>query len=350
MKPSTEFWLRVVVIAALVILVIEVPAILLPFGLSLILSILLAPVAEVIERLLNRAGIKKIARDFSIILSFIVFLGVLYLIGIYIFVPFIKQARLFINSMPDTVASMQSLLPQLEKQYDIQGMPPEVRRIIGNVINEIGAYSLKIASISISAIFSFASTLIELIVVPFITFYMIKKGTDFKNGLVSLFPIQYRPHLKLLLEEVHKVLCAYVRGQLTLCVLMAFVTFTGMWMLGIPYPLVIGLLAGIVETIPVIGPIIGAIPPVLLGLLESTSLMFKVIVFYIIIQQMDSHLVMPKLMGSVINVHPVAIIAGVLIAGHLYGVVGMMIAVPVLAVTQVIMRHMWFYDYYRSIR
>ena len=115
----------------------------------------------------------------------------------------------------------------------------------------------------------------------------------------------------------------------------------------IPYPLVIGLLAGVVEMIPLIGPIIGAIPPVFLALLQGTGVMAKVIIFYIIVQQLDGHFFMPKLMGSIIDVHPVAIIAGVLIGGQLFGIIGMMISVPLVAVLQVILRHMWFYDKYK---
>ena len=228
-------------------------------------------------------------------------------------------------------------------------IPPELRHIINNVVSYIGSYTLQIAQFSISAIFSVASTLIEMVVVPFITFYMIKKGTAFKEAFVKLFPVQYQRHLTNLLEEIYRMLSAYVRGQLTLSILMAMVTFLGMVALDIPYPLVIGLLAGVMELVPVLGPIIGAIPPALLGLLQSSHVMVQVIVFYIIVQQLDSHLIMPKVMGHVINVHPVAIIAGVLIGGHLFGILGMMIAVPVLAVLQVVIRHMWFYDYYKVI-
>ena len=71
-------------------------------------------------------------------------------------------------------------------------------------------------------------------------------------------------------------------------------------------------------------------------------------IFYIVVQQLDAHLVMPKLMGSVTNVHPVAIILGVLVGGQLYGIVGMMVAVPVLAVLQILLRHMWYYDTYKN--
>lgn len=240
--------------------------------------------------------------------------------------------------------------PELEKEYQLSLLPPEAKALLARVLQDIGEYTLKIASFSLSAIFTFASTVVELIVVPFITFYMMKKGGYFVNAFIHIFPDRFHNHLEQLFREIHFVLNAYIRGQLLLSTLMAVVVFIGMWTLDIPYPLVIGLLAGIVEMIPLIGPIIGAIPPVLLGLLQGTAVMLQVIVFYVIVQQVDGHFVMPKLMGSIINVHPVAIIAGVLIGGKIFGVLGMMIAVPLVAVLQILLKHMWFYDRYKRVR
>lgn len=349
MKNSPEFWLRIAVTVFIVTLIILVPQILYPFSISLILSVLLTPVADCIQTLMEKAGVRKFPYDISIILSFLLFIAVVYLVIIHILVPFITEAKSFINGLPGIILEIQQVIPELEAQYDVRLIPPELRHIINNVVSYIGSYTLQIAQFSISAIFSVASTLIEMVVVPFITFYMRKKGTAFKEAFVKLFPVQYQRHLTHLLEEIYRMLSAYVQGQLTLSVLMAMVTFLGMVALDIPYPLVIGLLAGVMELVPVLGPIIGAIPPALLGLLQSSHVMAQVIVFYIIVQQLDSHLIMPKVMGHVINVHPVAIIAGVLIGGHLFGILGMMIAVPVLAVLQVVIRHMWFYDYYKVI-
>ena len=187
-------------------------------------------------------------------------------------------------------------------------------------------------------------------VVPFINFYMMKKGSAFADLFAGFFPDKYQAHIKEVFKEIHFVLKAYIHGQLLLSVLMAAVVFVGMWIMDIPYPLVIGLLAGLVEMVPVIGPIIGAIPPILLGLLQGTATTIQVIIFYVIVQQLDSHFVMPKLMGSIIEVHPVAIIAGVLIGGSLFGVIGMMIAVPTVAVLQILFRHMWYYDKYKVSR
>lgn len=348
MKKGAQFWLRIASVLFLGVIVFLVPAILFPFGLSLILAILLKPMADWFRHMAARTGASRIPYDLWIALSFIVFAAVLYLIAAHVLVPFIKEFKEFAASVPGIIDNIRLTLQRLEVQYQLSAMPPEMKQLVANTLEKIGSYTLQLASVSVSAVFSFAGTMVELIIVPIITFYMIKKGDVFCEKFIALFPESYSSHLHTLFHEIHYVLSAYIRGQLALCVLMSAVVFVGMMALGIPYPLVIGLLAGLVEMIPILGPIIGAVPPVLLGLSQGSAVMVKVILFYVIVQQLDSHLVMPKLMGSIINVHPVAIILGVLVGGHLYGIVGMMIAVPLLAVLQVLLKHMWFYDRYRA--
>ena len=343
MKRTAEFWMRISITLFFILLALSAPIIFFPFGISLILSILLTPLAQKLYKWINMTGIKNIPYDIPIIISFGIFIGIIYLIAIHIFVPFITELRAFTRSIPATFSALQSA-------YHLSLLPAEAQGFIAKMIQEIGEYTLRLAQFSLSAIFSFASTVIELIVVPFITFYMMKKGRTFSNKFAELFPERYHAHIKNLFKEIHFVLKAYIHGQLLLSVLMAFLVFIGMWIMDIPYPLVIGLLAGVVEMVPIIGPIIGAVPPILLGLLQGSSVMIQVIIFYVVVQQLDSHFIMPKLMGSIIEVHPVAIIAGVLIGGSLKGILGMMIAVPAVAVLQILLRHMWYYDRYKALR
>ncbi len=349
MKWGAELWMRIAIVLFFVILVVAAPMVLFPFTVSLIIAILLNPLAHWIhDHVKLFGGLKKLPYDVAILISFAIFVSVIYLIIVHIFVPFVSEFREFIKGIPAMMVAVQQAIPELERQYQLSLMPPEAKNFVARIIQDVGEYTLKLAQFSLSAIFSFASTVVELIVVPFITFYMMKKGGYFVQVFIGLFPDRFHDHLENLFKEIHFVLNAYIRGQLILSVIMALVVFVGMWSMDIPYPLVIGLLAGLVEMVPLIGPIIGAIPPVLLGLLQGSSVMVKVIVFYIIVQQLDGHFFMPKLMGSIIDVHPVAIIAGVLIGGQLFGVVGMMISVPLVAVLQVILRHMWFYNRYKK--
>lgn len=350
MKWKTEFCLRIGIVLSFILLVIAAPSVLFPFTISLIIAVLLTPVAKTIYQLALRIGLKKMNYEMAIILSFCIFIAVIYLIAIHILVPFWAEFRQFAKSVPGIIQNVQETLPALEEKYQLNLLPPEVQSFIARTIQDIGAYILKAAQFSIYAIVSFATAVVQLIVVPFITFYMMKRGNQFVDGFIKLFPSRYSAHLKLLFEEIYFVLHAYIRGQIILSALIGFVVFIGMLIMDIPYPLVIGLLASIVEMIPLIGPIIGAVPPILLGALQGTTVMIQVIVFYVVVQQLDGHFVMPKLMGAIIDVHPVAIIAAVLIAGHLFGVVGMMIAVPFVAVLQILLRHMWFYERYKSLR
>lgn len=350
MKWGVEFWMRVAIAVGFVLLVILAPSVLFPFIVSLVIATLLNPVAHRVYALAQKWKIPHFPYDFAILISFAIFIAVIYFIAVHIFVPFINEFQQFVKSVPGMLAAVQQAIPQLEEQYHLSLMPPEAKSLLAKILQDIGEYTLKIAQFSLSAIFSFASTVVQLIVVPFITFYMMKRGGYFVNAFIHFFPDRYHHHLEGLFKEIHFVLNAYIRGQLLLSTLMGTVVFIGMVALHIPYPLVIGLLAAIVETIPLIGPIIGAIPPVLLGLLQGTTVMFQVIIFYIVVQQVDGHFVMPKLMGSIINVHPVSIIAGVLLGGKLFGVVGTIIAVPLVAVLQIVLKHMWFYDRYKNVR
>ena len=335
MKRTAEFWMRIAITLFFILLALSAPIIFFPFGISLILSILLTPLAQKLYKWINMTGIKNIPYDIPIIISFGIFIGIIYLIAIHIFVPFITELRAFTRSIPATFSALQSAIPELEAAYHLSLLPAEAQGFIAKMIQEIGEYTLRLAQFSLSAIFSF---------------YMMKKGRTFSNKFAELFPERYHAHIKNLFKEIHFVLKAYIHGQLLLSVLMAFLVFIGMWIMDIPYPLVIGLLAGVVEMVPIIGPIIGAIPPILLGLLQGSSVMIQVIIFYVVVQQLDSHFIMPKLMGSIIEVHPVAIIAGVLIGGSLKGILGMMIAVPAVAVLQILLRHMWYYDRYKVLR
>lgn len=350
MKGSAEFWMRIVIVVSFLALIIYAPAILFPFILSLIIAILLTPAAKRIHSFLQGMGMKWVPYDGAIILSFALFIAVIYFISVHILVPFIAEFRQFARSVPDMINAVQISLADLEGRYQLRLLPPEMQNLISQILQNIGEYTLRIAQLSLSAIFSIASTIIQLIVVPFITFYMMKKGDQFVQKFIHLFPDRYTNHLELLFQEIYFVLNAYIRGQLLLSILIGAVVFLGMWFMDIPYPLVIGLLAAVVEMVPLIGPIIGAIPPILLGLMQGTAVMVQIIVFYVIVQQLDGHFVMPKLMGSIIDVHPVAIMAGVLIGGHVFGIVGMMLSVPLVAVLQVVLRHMWFYDRYRSLK
>ncbi len=153
--------------------------------------------------------------------------------------------------------------------------------------------------------------------------------------------MESRGKVRKLIEEMGVVISGYIRGQVFISMIIGIFVFSGMYMLGIDYPLVLGILAACTESIPIIGPIFGSIPAILLAYLISPTLAFKVIIFYIIVQLIENQIVVPNIMGHTIDLHPVVVIISLLIGGQLWGIIGMMLAVPIAALLRVLIRQLW---------
>lgn len=152
-EKGAQFWLRIAAAVFLGVILFLVPAILFPFGLSLILAILLKPLADLLQRMAVRAGVGRIPYDVWIVVSFVIFAEALYLIAAYVLVPFIKEFKEFAASIPGIIVNIQNAIPRLEAQYQLSSMPPEVKQLIANTLEKIGSYMLQLASVSVSAVF-----------------------------------------------------------------------------------------------------------------------------------------------------------------------------------------------------
>lgn len=348
MLKTSQFWLRIAIAVLAVYMFLSVRSVYWPVVLSLIITFILIPVRDFILRAVLRLCGKKCPVGIAILLSFIVFICVLVLITNSILRPLLVQVNLLSANIEPLIAKITDLVTQYEESQTQIYIPDQVKIIIDDTFVKLGNYSVDGARNLVSTVFNIAGTVVELFVVPFITFYFMKDGASMVDTFIRLYPSDYQSHLRMFFYEVQRVLSSYIQGQLLMSCIIASLTFAGMWALGVPYPLVIGLLAAITEWIPIIGPILSALPAVLLGLVISPALAIKVLIFYIVVQQLDSHLIMPKVMGAVISIHPVVIVIALLVGGTLFSVQGMILAVPVTAVLQIVCKHMWFYNTYKA--
>lgn len=347
-NKKTEFRLRVVLTILAALLFFAVKEVYWPVIVSLIITFILAPVRDVIQKGLTRFVHRKIPVDISILLSFVVLIGVLVIMTNSIVKPLISQLNLLANNFSTIVGRTYELVIQLESDQAPFYIPDQVKAIINETFIKISNYGIDGVTNLVKSVFVIAGTVVEFFVVPFITFYFMKDGTKMMNAFVGIYPEEYRRHLHAYFSELHHVLSRYIRGQLLMSCIIATLTSCGMWLMDVPYPLVIALIAAITEWIPVIGPIVGAVPAILLGATVSPALALKVLVFYVIVQQLDGHLILPQVMGKVIRIHPVVIVISLLIGGILFGVAGMILTVPMVAVLQVTSEHLWFFSSYRE--
>jgi predicted PurR-regulated permease PerM len=194
------------------------------------------------------------------------------------------------------------------------------------------------------------NTGINVMLLLVMTFYLMKDGDLFIDGLIDLAPDDYQNDMRRLLQELGTVWNAYVRGQLILCVVMGLVVYFAALLLGVPNAPILGLLAGLLEFIPNIGPLIALIPAAFLALvsqsstlpfLEGPAFALVVIIVWTGLQNLESMLLVPRIMGESLNLHPFAVIVAVLGGAAVAGALGVILAAPLLASGRVITRYVY---------
>jgi predicted PurR-regulated permease PerM len=172
-------------------------------------------------------------------------------------------------------------------------------------------------------------------VIPFVAFYMLKDARVMGRAVVRLFPVKYRVEVKKILSGIDETLGSYVRGQLLVMLSVGILTYAGFLIIRMPYAFLLSLFLGMMDIIPYLGPFIGAAPAVILAFSVGPQMVLKVLLVNVIVQQLEGNLLSPAIMGKTLHLHPLAIAASVLIGGEMGGILGMVCAVPLLAVVKV---------------
>ncbi|SDK52212.1 AI-2E family transporter [Sediminibacillus albus] len=173
-------------------------------------------------------------------------------------------------------------------------------------------------------------------VIPVLVFYMLKDFDLIKKTLSKLTPERYRDGSRQLCREIDKSLGNYIRGQLLVCLFVSLTTYTCLWFIDMKYPLLLAIIMGLTNIIPYFGPILGAIPAIVIAFTISTKMVFYVILAVFVVQIVEGNLLSPFIVGKSINIHPILIIFALLAGGEIGGILGMILAVPVITIGKVI--------------
>jgi predicted PurR-regulated permease PerM len=221
------------------------------------------------------------------------------------------------------------------EQVTYASLTSQVARLTGFLVNVVGPV--------VSAAVSFGFMLL-------ISLHMSLSAESIQKSYPRLIPENYRPEISKLIERIMNVWSSFLRGQLSLMVLMGVLTFLLNWILGTPYPLFLGFLAGLLEVIPSLGPFLATIPAVLLALFFGSTrfaidpLIFALIVIagYVLLSAFENQVLVPKILGDAVSLPPLVVILGVVIFGSLFGILGIFLATPVISTGKEI--YVYLYD------
>ena len=289
---------------------------------------LLSPLSHRLERLMPRM---------AAIAFLLIMVSILLLILITVVIPALfRQIMDLGEHIPRLTTELRVIVGDLEKFIQRAGLPYSLQRVMDEIVVGLGRKASITIGHSADKIVEVAGRLPELIISPVLGVYFLKDDKYFINFAVRLIPQVLRKTVLTTIYEIHVMLSRFIRGQLLIGLTIGLLSTLGYWAIGLPYALVLGMITGIFELIPYFGPWLGALPAVLVALLNEPSRILWTIIVILVIQQLEGSIIAPKIMGDHVGLHPVFIILSLWLGGIFFGVFGMLLAVPTVLTVRVI--------------
>jgi predicted PurR-regulated permease PerM len=255
-------------------------------------------------------------------------------------IPVLEQTSQTINRIPGLNVLLQSTIDNtnsfLRNLTTVQPAPIDTVEVTIEELSQQLGQTLGVIVRLVGPIFTITFTLIFMLM---ISIYMSLSGEQFHQWYPTAIPIPYREEITNLIERIDRIWVSFLKGQIVLMVLIGLMVWLGNLILGTPQPLLLGVIAGVLELIPNLGPTIATIPAVILAVLFGSShfsinnIIFSLIVIlmYVLIQQLENNVIVPKVMGDAVNLPALVILIGVVIFGSLFGILGVFLATPIIA-------------------
>ena len=336
---KSNTYLLVAGLLLLVLLLYFARRVLAPFFVAFALAYLLDPLVDRLENL-------KIPRTAGVLLLMALFSGLLFLGAIVLLPMFQLQVHELTAKLPDYIKTLQNLIhPLLDEFSGIESA--KMKEILTEGFKKFGELPLHILSnassfvwSSISNLFTVVMMAFNLFIIPVVTFYLLRDFDIIKKKLFNLIPRRFMDKSMEMIREVDGVLSEFVRGQLVVAFFMAVLYSGGLYLCGTPLGLFIGMLAGLANMVPYLGLIFGLLPAAALTFLhyqQFVPILWVVAVFGGV-HALESMFITPRVMGDRIGLHPVIIMLAILVGAEFFGLSGILLAVPLTAVFNVLLR------------
>jgi predicted PurR-regulated permease PerM len=319
-----------------------------PLLLALGLAYLLDPMVTWFER-------RRVPRSLGVLITGLLFVLAVTLVLLFVVPAVGEQLQRLVERLPGYWETLrQTALPWLSRveaefPTPLKDLPDTIIRTLRENIPQVATQAGKILTGFFGNLLDMVLLFLSLAFVLVFTFYVLRDFPRIKAAAFDLVPVPYREVTRARLEEVDDVVSGFVRGQLTIAVIVALLNSTGLTLLQVPMGLLIGLGAGLGNLVPYMSIIIGLVPALILSWLEQGSLvrLLAIVGLFTGVQMLEGAVLSPRILGRSVNLHPVWVLLAVIAGGNLFGFFGMLLAVPVAGAIQVFARH-WLAAYRTS--
>jgi predicted PurR-regulated permease PerM len=295
---------------------------------SALIAMGFSPLVRMIQQP-ERGGRSRVPRALAIFAIYIAIIGVLIVVGLAVVPPLVMQARDLWADAPAKFDEFQRFLIR----YRLMTRPVTLQEAVQNAPVGTGGNAVNTVVAAISGVIGGVFGLITILI---LSFYLLIEAEPLFQYLIRFVPADERGAVETAALVAVRKVSAWLRAQLVLAGVMGLFAAVGLGMLGEPYFYVVALIAAIGETIPIVGPIIGGIAAIAVALTASTKLAVIVGIYFLILHQLESNVLVPKIMERRVGINPVTVMVALLIGGALWGIVGAILAIPTAAILSVI--------------
>ncbi|WP_406676511.1 AI-2E family transporter [Moorella sp. ACPs] len=321
-------------LAAALFFLYRVREVLTPFFLAAFLAYLLKPAMMKLEK-------KGLKRPLAILLLYLLILALSLPVFFFILPRLIRELNEFLIRLPAFTAEVEGLLQGFYQRYNQVAIPAGLRRLLDETLTSLSTTFQQSARQALQVLLDLLSGATSFLLAPILAYYLLRDSEQIGRAASHLLPIQMKEDALGLWLEIDRVLTSFIRGHLLVSLIVGFLTGMGLALVGSRYAVILGTVVGLADLIPYFGPVIGAVPVLALTLLESKKTALYALVVMGIVQQVESSLLAPRILSESVGLHPLVIIFALLAGGELWGVTGLLLAVPLTAIGCIVVKFIW---------
>jgi len=305
------------------------------FAAATIISLMINPLVKRLESL-------KIPRFIGVFIVFLTLLAIIVLFFILVIPPTINQLQELVNNLPDYTDTIRQHVDGWKSSLESLNLPFDASNEVDRIVDRIEAAAVDLGTLLLAYSINLVSMVTTLFLMVVITIYMLLDAKRIGRVVRRFFPADHQDEADEFVRRSERAVTHWVRAQALLSLLIGISSGLGIWFLGAigvwpqgaQYSVFFGAWAGLMEFIPYIGPILAAVPPVVLAFFTSPWISLAVILVFVFIQQVEGHILVPNIMGQAVGVHPLVVIFAVLAGANMFGIPGMLLALPIVALAR----------------
>lgn len=317
------------------IFLFSIRAVLGPFLVAFVLAYLINPIIEWLEK-------HKFTRSWAIALIFgLTVIIIVFTISMILPLTYNEAARLM-AILPGKISQLDSFIQSTRQQFQTSGLPEKVAFVIDEHLGNGEVFIASKIKLFLDKLPEKLASIGPYVLSPVLAIYFLADWKRIQLAFMRLVQQKWRVEWQRLWLDISHVVRCFIRGNLVVAVIVGILVGIGVKLIGMDYALIIGLICGITDLIPYFGPLIGAVPAILLGFTKSSIMALEVGLVILFVQQLEGNIISPKIMGDSLGLHPLWVVFALLAGEELAGFWGIFFSVPIAAVIRVVLRHVYF--------